>query len=92
MSSKKSKNTKTAKKDYKYVWLSLILVLFFWVPLINIILLPASMYFGVKAMLRARRKPEKYGGFLMALFITIFAFVSFIVGGYILIFSIMGKI
>lgn len=88
---KNKKNKEKTKKDSKYAWISLVLALFFWIPLINVIVLQISMFFGVAAMIRAKKHPDRYSGFLIALIPTIFAFISFIIGGYILILNLLGK-
>ena len=75
---KKSKN----KKPYSsYTWISLILTaVFFLVPLLNFIMLPFSIYFGIKAIIRTKKYPKKYGGFYLALFSVIWAIISLIMG------------
>jgi len=84
---------KAARKDSTYAWLSLVLALFFFVPLLNVLFfLPASVYFGIKAMINTRRKPEEYGGFWVALASVIFASVSFVYALVILILSLSGKV
>jgi uncharacterized membrane protein len=88
--SKKAGNPKKGKKA-TYAWISLIIALFFWVPLLNVVLiLPASIIFGIKAMIRARKHPELYNGFVLALISTIFASISFVASLIILIMSING--
>ena len=94
---KKNKKTINNKQEFKkdsfYAWVSLGLAFFFWVPLLNVILLlPGSMYFGVRAMKMAKRDPEKHGGFWLALISTIFAGTSFIFAAIILVMDITGKI
>lgn len=103
---KENKNAKIGKKDQKeaekrpemrkdstYAWLSLVLVLFFWIPLLNVFFfLPASIYFGIKAMKKARKEPTKHGGFWIALISVVVASVSFAYSLVVLIMSLSGKI
>ena len=72
------KNKKT-KKDNSYAWISLILLLFLWVPILNVFLIiPASLFFSTTALIRARRSPEKYGGFAFALILVTVAALCWI--------------
>ena len=91
---KENKAMKDKTKPSKtYAWISLVLVLFFWVPLLNILFfLPASAYFGIRAILASRRNPEKYGGFLIAVFSVSVAFVSFIFAVIVLLMDMSGKV
>ena len=90
---KKTKHGQKSRKKLKYAWVSLIWALFFWVPILNVVLfLPASILFGIKAMLMAKRSPNIYGGFTLAAISTIFASVSFMASLIILIMSISGML
>ncbi len=55
-------NTNIGKKDYSYVWIALVLSLFFWVPLLNVVFfLPLAVYLSIKQIRLAKTEPEKYG-------------------------------
>lgn len=91
--SKKANARQKGKKKSAYAWFSLIFALFFWIPLLNVVFfLPASICFGIKAIVRARRQPKEYGGFALAVISTIFASVSFIASLIILIMSVSGML
>lgn len=80
------------KKNSSYAWISLILALFFWVPLLNLLILPLSIYFGVKAIKRVKKDPKKYGGFAIAVFSVIWASISLIFSIIFFVLDALGKI
>jgi len=87
------KNKRSQKKISEYTWLSLLFLLFFWIPILNVIFfLPASMYFGTKAINRSRKDPDKYKGTGIAVFSTSFALLSFVYGLYILSVSLNNSV
>lgn len=96
----KSKNRRSkgtdkqkVKKDSSKAWISLVLALFFWVPLLNIILiLPGSIFMGVKAMINAKKKPDKFSGFYLALISVSCASVSFVYAVVILYLNVSGRL
>ena len=48
------------KRDYHYAWIALVLSLFFWIPLLNIVFfLPSAIYLSTKQIRLAKREPEK---------------------------------
>lgn len=84
---KKKKETGKEKQNpfLFYVGISLALDLLFLVPLINLIALPFSIFFGVKAIRNAIKNPYRYGGkwiaiisIIFAAIFVIFAAISFI--------------
>ena len=90
---KKSRKIKKEKRDSTYAWISLGLALFFWVPLLNVlIILPGSLYFGVRAIQQSRKEPKKYGGLVLASIVVVFSSISFIFAAIILYMSVTGKV
>jgi hypothetical protein len=84
-------NGEIIKKDYSYVWIALILSLFFWVPILNIVaFLPAAMYFSTKQIGLAKYEPEKYGRVIYPAIIFAHSIVSMIFSLLILIISTRG--
>ena len=89
----KTKESNKKELDSTNARISFILALFFWIPLLNLFpILPASMYFGIKAMVRVKKHPKIFGGFKLALFSVIWASISFIFSAVVLILYIQGKI
>jgi len=83
----------TAKKDYKYVWIALAFSLFFWVPLLNIILfLPIAILFSAKQIKLALREPEIYGNLIFPVIILAHSTFSIIISAFILYLSTSGKL
>lgn len=84
---------KQKKKDFTYVWVSIVCLLFFWVPILNVFFfLPASIISGFKAFEKARADPKRYGGAWIAVFAIVLASVSFVYSAAILLLSFLGKI
>lgn len=81
-----------SKKDCVYMWISLILASLFWVPLINLAALPASVFFGVKAIMNAKSQPERYGGRWVAIAAVVFAAVSFVFAATVFLMNVTGRI
>jgi len=79
------------KKNSNYAWISLVLALFFWVPILSLVFLAASVFFGVKAIYKCRKEPQKYGGFYIALISVIFAVLAFFIAAFFLYLSVSGK-
>ncbi len=73
---------KTGKKSAGAI-VSLIFGLCFWIPLINILFSPFAIYFGVKALYNINKHPKEYGGAWMAI-------VGLLLGGIVLIFTLLG--
>ena len=46
---------------------SLVLGLFFWIPLINLIFGALAVYLGVKSLIKIRKEPSKYYGKWLAI-------------------------
>lgn len=90
---KSKKKSENKKPDSSYAWLSLIFACLFWVPFLNIILfLPASIYFGIRAVNGAKKNPKIYGGYKLAIFCIVWASFSFIFSIIVLILILTGKI
>lgn len=80
-----------AKKNYNYPLISLGILLFSWLPLLNVfVILPLSLYFGIKGMLRTRKNPGMYGGFWISLISIIIASALWVISATILILSMQG--
>ena len=62
---------------------SFIMGIFSIIPLINFILAPLSIYFGIKSLIKIKKEPEKYSGFA-------FALIGIIIAGSIVAFSLIG--
>lgn len=92
ISSKDIKKNKK-KQDCSYAWIALVLACLFWVPFLNIILfLPASIYFGIRAIKEAKKNPKKYGGHKLGIFCIIWASLSLIFSIIVLVLIINGEI
>lgn len=90
---KLKKGPENANKNSVYAWISLTLVFFFWVPILNVIfILPASMFFGAKAIRNAMREPEQYGGKWVAIIAVIIAAISFVFSLIVLIMDVRGSL
>lgn len=50
------------KKSKATAITSLIFGLTFWIPLLNLIFGVIAVYLGVKALIKIRKEPDKYGG------------------------------
>jgi len=75
------------KKDSTHAWLSIILLLFFWIPLLNIILfLPASIHFAIKSIRKCKQHPESFKGHKLAIFSLITSIIFFIGANMIMLF------
>ncbi|HLC98584.1 MAG TPA: hypothetical protein VJC00_01095 [Candidatus Nanoarchaeia archaeon] len=82
-----TKNNKQTKKDMAYVWISLVLLLFVWVPVLNVLFfIPASLYFSITALTRAKKEPEKYRGLVFAAVLVVIGAISFLVSLYYLVY------
>jgi hypothetical protein len=81
------------KKHYYYAWIALILSLFFWVPILNIVLfLPSAIYLSIKQIMLAKKEPERYGSLIFPILILVHSTFSIIVSTYILYISATGKL
>ncbi|PIN86088.1 hypothetical protein COV19_06345 [Candidatus Woesearchaeota archaeon CG10_big_fil_rev_8_21_14_0_10_44_13] len=80
------------KKDSTYAWISFLLLFFFWVPLLNLIILPASIVFGAKAIRDVRADPKRYGGKWIAIISVLCSAISFIFSVVVLYMDIIGKL
>lgn len=79
------------KKDYSYVWIALVLSLFFWVPILNIVaFLPAAMYFSVKQITLIKEDSKKYGRLIYPSLILAHSIFSMCASIFILILSVKG--
>ena len=47
---------------------SFVFGLTFWIPLLNLIFGAVALYFGIRALLRIKSNPDKYGGKIFAIF------------------------
>ena len=84
-------NINTEKKDYSYVWIALILSLFFWVPILNIIaFLPAAMCFSVKQIVLIKKNSAKYGRLIYPSLILVHSVFSMCMSLLILVLSVKG--
>ncbi len=74
---------KQKKTDKTEAGISFVFLLFFWVPLLNVVFtLPASIYFGIKAIRKSRKYPTRYKGFKLAVF-SIAASIISLIGSYV---------
>lgn len=81
-------NLKKGKKKYTYAWIALILSLFFWVPILNIVFfLPSAIYLSIKQIRLARKEPEKYGMIIFSSLILAHSSFSIVVSIIVLILS-----
>lgn len=81
------------KKDHSYVWIALILSLFFWVPLLNVIIfLPSAICLSTKQIILAKRYPERYGSLIFPALVLAHSTFSIIASSFILYLSITGKL
>jgi hypothetical protein len=55
------------KKDMDRLWIALLLACFAWVPLINFAFLFGSFYLTIKQLMLIKKRPEKYGGKVIAI-------------------------
>ena len=79
------------KKDYSYVWIALVLSLFFWVPILNIVaFLPAAMYFSIKQISLIKEDPKKYGRLIYPSLVLAHSMFSIFASIFILILSVKG--
>ncbi|MBW2982482.1 hypothetical protein KY343_06390 [Candidatus Woesearchaeota archaeon] len=79
------------KKDYHYVWIALILSLFFWVPLLNIIFfLPLAIILSIKQIKLAKKEPNKYGKLIFPAIILAHSTFSIIASSFILYLNFIG--
>lgn len=79
-------------KSKKTAVTSFVLSLFSFIPLINFVIAPSGVYFGIKALIEIKEKPELYcgrayafAGLIISAFVTITAYSW-------LILKIIGKI
>jgi len=61
------------KKDITCAWISFICIIFFWVPIVNLVLLPLSIYFSIRQIKLVKKDGSKYGGYLFCLVMVIFS-------------------
>ena len=81
------------KKDYTYVWLALVLSLFFWVPLLNVVLfLPLAIYLSTKQIRLAKKEPENYGTIIFPALILAHSSFSIIASIIIMFLSTTGRL
>ncbi|MBW2966253.1 hypothetical protein KY342_04070 [Candidatus Woesearchaeota archaeon] len=81
------------KKDYAYVWIALFLSLFFWVPIINIIVfLPLAIYLSITQIRLQKTDPERYGRLIYPALVLVHSSFSIIVSTIILVLSMIGKL
>jgi len=85
-------NLKQGKKNYTYAWVALILSLFFWIPILNIVLfLPSAIYLSIKQIRLARKEPEKYGKLIFPVLVLAHSSFSIIISIIILFLSTTGR-
>ncbi|MBD3313306.1 hypothetical protein GF345_02590 [Candidatus Woesearchaeota archaeon] len=93
VSTKRTNRKKQIKKDKRLAWASLGFAMLFWVPLFNVfVFMPASIYFGSKAIHRSIKQPERYGGIVLASVSVFIAAISFIIALGVLILTSTGRI
>ncbi len=56
-----------SKLNNSYANASIICGALVWVPLLNFLLAPLSIVFGVIALIKAHKKPKEYGGNIRAI-------------------------
>lgn len=86
-------NLKKSKKNHTYVWIALIFSLFFWIPLLNIVLfLPLAIYFSIKQIRFTIKEPETYGRLIFPVLILAHSTFSIVVSSFILYLSVTGRL
>ena len=86
-------NIEIKKKNYSYVWIALVLSLFFWVPLLNIMFfLPLAIFFSIKQIILIKKEPERYGRIIFHSLILAHSSFSIMASAFILYLSISGKL
>jgi len=84
---------KNKKKDYYLAWIALILSLFFWVPILNILFfLPLAIYLSIKQIKLAKKQPEIYGRLIFPVLILAHSTFSIIASTFILYLSTTGRL
>jgi hypothetical protein len=82
-----------AKKDYSYVWIALILSLFFWVPMLNVLVfLPLAIYLSIRQIQLQKKNQEKYGRFIYPALVLAHSVFSMCMSVIILTLSTNGRI
>ncbi|MBD3249752.1 hypothetical protein GF336_06930 [Candidatus Woesearchaeota archaeon] len=82
---------RNVKKKSKNAWVALMVSLFFWVPLLNVIIfLPLAIFLSSKQMVLARKRPDRYGGFVLSMLVLLHASISFIFSLRVLLMSYYG--
>ena len=77
------------KENFVCLWIALVFLLLFLVPLLNVLVfLPLAVFFCMKQILRVKKNPEKYGGFMLSIVILMYVIISYIMSLGILILSI----
>lgn len=81
------------KKDYRFAWIALILSLFFWVPILNLIFfLPSAIYLSTKQIKLAKKDPKIYGRLIFPGIVLVHSTFSIIVSLFILYLGTTGRL